>query len=139
MLCALAAEPHHLQEALCRRAPLGAGQAAQPEAEADVVECAEPVIKAVMALEDNAAIGAGSVHGLAVQQDAPACRRLEAGEHVEHGRLAAARCAEQAEELALIQREVEVAHGLPGAGAPVEDLPYALEGDEAHSVLLPLV
>src|SRR5262245_46053894 len=61
-------------------------------------------------LKDHAAIGARAVDLTPADDDAPGARRREAHQDREHGRLAAAGMAEQADELALVDVQREVAH-----------------------------
>ncbi len=61
--------------------------------------------------------------------------RLEAGDHPQGGGLAAARRADQHEELAVTDVEVEVVHGVV---AVIVDLVDVLEGDLGHGVSYPL-
>jgi hypothetical protein len=56
-------------------------------------------------------VGRDAAHVLPVEQDAAGRRLLEAGEHAQQGGLAAARCAEQREELALIDRQRQIVDG----------------------------
>jgi hypothetical protein len=74
-------------------------------------------------------------HVLAADQDAPGAYALQAGDHAQRRRLAAARGAEQHEETALGRRQADVVDR-PGF-AP--DLRYAIEKDLRHACpLLPL-
>ena len=50
-------------------------------------------------------------HVLAVERDAARVREFEAGDHAQRGRLAAARGAQQHDELAVFERQRRVAHG----------------------------
>ncbi len=54
-------------------------------------------------------------HVLAVDADRPAVGVFEAGDHAQRRRLAAARRAEERDELALVDRDVEVLDDLIGA------------------------
>ena len=54
---------------------------------------------------DGAFVGQGVCHVLPVDEDAPGSRGLEAGQHPQQGGLAAARAAEQTEDLALEDRQ----------------------------------
>src|SRR5207245_10290382 len=62
-------------------------------------------------LEDDAAVAAGAGDRTAVHQDPARRRRLEAREHLEDRRLAAAAGTEQAEELADLDVDAEVLYG----------------------------
>ena len=57
---------------------------------------------------DRPLIGRQAAHILAIDEDAPRGRRLEAGQHAQQGGLAAAGAAQQAEQLAPIDLDVDV-------------------------------
>ena len=83
------------------------------EAEADVLADAQ-VREQRVALEDGVGrplVGGQAGHVLAVDQDLAGVGLLEAGDHPQGRRLAAARGAEQGEELAAGELEVEVVDG----------------------------
>ena len=61
--------------------------------------------------------GVGGGEGVAVDLDRARRRRHEAGDHAQGRGLAAARGAEQGDELALLQRQVEVVDGVEAAEA----------------------
>ena len=67
-------------------------------------------------------------HVLAAQQDASRRRQLEAGDHPQRRRLAAARGPEQAEEFAVVHGERRIAHG----GEIAERLVQMLDADLGH-------
>ncbi len=104
---------------------LGDLAALQPEGDVALdVEVAEERV----ALEDHvdvALVGRHLLDGLALEQDASLGRDLEAGEHPQRRRLAAARRAEQREELAGGDRQVDRVDG----GEVAEALADALEAD----------
>ena len=60
---------------------------------------------------DGTIVGRHAGHVLPVDQDAARGRRLEAREHAQERRLAGARAAEQAEQLALVDVERDVVDG----------------------------
>src|SRR5690606_31619028 len=70
-------------------------------------------------------IGRDAAQILPVEQDAALARLLEAGEHAQERGLAAARRAEQREELALVDRQRQIVDG----GEVAEPLGDVLEGD----------
>src|SRR5690606_24115012 len=86
---------------------LGGGVVGLVDAEQDVLERGEPGQEAG-GLENDAAIGAGRGDLLAGEDDAAAGDVGESGDHGEHGGLAAAGVADQGDELALADLEVEV-------------------------------
>ena len=81
---------------------------AHAQSELDVLDGGEPAVERVVALEDHRAVAAGAGDGTAFHQDPARRGRLEAREHLEDRRLAAAARAEQAEELADLDVEAEV-------------------------------
>ncbi len=103
-------ELEHLGDALL---DVGVGNLPAPKPERDVVVDRE-VRKQGVVLEDRvdvALVGGEPGHVLALELD-PALRRLlEAADHPEGRRLAAAGWAEEAEELALVDVEVDVVDG----------------------------
>ena len=119
-------EGEHAPDLLVDALPRPAGDA---RAEGDVLAHRE-VREEGVALEDRVDLAAvrrqrGDV--LAVQEDAPGVGRLEAGQHAQQRRLAAAARPEQREELALLDPERDGVHGPQGA----EALRDALELEEA--------
>src|SRR5262249_27688717 len=104
----LAAQPHQLQVAQRALAPLGLAHVPHAQPELDVLDRGEPAVERVVALEDHTAVAAGAGDRAPLHQDLAAGGGLEAREHLEHGRLAAAARAEQAEELADLNVETEV-------------------------------
>jgi hypothetical protein len=106
---------------------LGHGHLAALEAERDVAAHVE-VLEERVALEHRVDVAPVRRHvgdGLALEQDPSLARLLESGDHAQRRRLAAARGAEQGEELAAGDREVHVAH----RGVLAEALPDALDRD----------
>jgi len=94
-------------------AGLGPGQVLEAEAEGDVVGHVQEREQGV-ALEDGvdlAPVGRGADHVDPVEQDAPVGRLLEPGDQPQGGRLAAARGAEQGEELAPGHLQVDGVNG----------------------------
>ena len=117
------------------RADLVLGHLPALEPEGHVVGDVE-VLEQRVALEDRvhvALVGRHGLHRLALEVDASLAGLLEAGHHAQRRGLAAARGAEQREELALLDLEVEVVHGHRVA----EALGHALEADRAHAPSLP--
>src|SRR3569832_644354 len=96
-----------------------------------------------MTLEDDAAIEAGAGHFAAVHEDVAQAGAGEAGEYVEDGRLAAAGMAGDADELALVDTEVDVvedgdrlAPGRTGIDArQVLDLQEGMDGWTCHGCI----
>jgi hypothetical protein len=109
MLLLLALEPDQLQVRTRLRPALRPAEPPHPKAELDVLERGQPLVERVVALEDDAAVAAGAPDGAALELDDTARGRLEAGDEVEHGCLAAAARAHQAEELTPHELEVEIA------------------------------
>ena len=103
---ALPAEPHRRQIGL----DVAIGRGRNPVAsELDVVAHRHPWQER-RRLKDHAAIGARAVDLTPADDDTPGARRREAHQDREHGRLAAAGMAKQADELALVDVQREVAH-----------------------------
>src|SRR5207248_10666584 len=111
MLVVLSLEADQLEVIPRLAVPLAARDAAHPQAELDVAQRAQPAVERVVALEHHAAVGVGPDDRLAGDADVAGAHRLEARDHVQHGGLAAAAGAEQAEELARLDVEREVADG----------------------------
>jgi hypothetical protein len=101
-------------------------------AENDVAEGAHPRHQAGR-LEDHGAVGAGAVD-LAVADDHAAVGDLvETGEHGQDGRFAAAGVADQADELALLDVQVEIDDGLERLAVRVRvELGEVEDFDVAH-------
>ena len=134
----LEAEP--LQPGLRRGAARLARAFVELEAERHIVQRAAPRHQPV-ALEDDADLAAKPVElviGIVPHHPHAARGRADQpGDQVEGGRLAAAGGTEDGEELAGLDREAEIAHGMElalGAGAALEALGDAVEHDRrAHS------
>jgi hypothetical protein len=120
------AAAHALGARFLRHA-LAGGPVREPEA--DVALDGLPREQRVV-LEHHAALGRRAGDRPPVDRDAPGRRRLEAGEQVQHGRLAAARRADDREELALphVERQVLDRDGRPVA-VRVEALADALDDE----------
>src|SRR6185503_13291791 len=98
----------HLEVLVDGRRPLGLRHVAHAQREAHVLLGAEPrQERRARVLEEHDAILARAAHRRALEVHAAAARLLEAGEDIEQRRLAAARGAEQAEELALRDFEID--------------------------------
>src|SRR5690606_13004535 len=109
----LAGEPDAFELLSDAAADLRLGDALALEPEGDVA-LDRQVREERVALEDGVGRAAvwrqvGDVG--AVDPDPPAARPLEAGDHPQRGRLAAAARPEQREELAAVDREIEAADG----------------------------
>src|SRR5262249_3330179 len=107
------AELDRLEDAVDARADLALLHARPPQPEGDVVEDVE-VGKERVALEhgvDLAAVRRRRWHVGAVEQDLSLRRALEAGDEPQGRRLAAARRAEQGEELACLDGDVDPVDG----------------------------
>src|SRR5688572_4124922 len=111
MLVFLSRKPHKAKEMLRALATLAGSDTAHTQAELDVLSGTEPGEEGVIALEDDGAIAPRSSNGIAGDLDAAVGRLFEAGQHVEHRRLATAARAEQAKEFAGLHLEVEAADG----------------------------
>ena len=103
-------------------APLASRHAAHPQPELDVVGDVEPGHQRVL-LEHDAALGAGTGHALAVEHDLARRVLHEAGDARQERRLAAARRAERDDEVAGVERQVDVGERVrrPSAAAGVVD------------------
>ena len=99
-------ETHEPDEMFGDATPLGPWLAGDLEPELDVPAHREPGKQCIL-LEDDATLGAGSAHVLAVDQDAAGGGQREAGRDIHRGRLAAARGADDGHELAVgdVERE----------------------------------
>src|SRR6185312_16708655 len=111
-----AAEPDQAQQGEDALLDLGAGLAADLEADHGVGQDSAPG-QQIVGLEDEAAIGAGVGHHTAVEAHRPAARRLEAGDDAQQRGLAAAARPDDGDELAGADREVDGAQRLEGAEA----------------------
>src|SRR5205807_1312017 len=117
-------EPQDLEHAAAERLP---PRPLPPQAERDVLEDRE-VREEGVRLEDGvhvAAVRRLTRHVALAEVDRPVARLLEAADHAQRRRLAAARGAEKGEEAALLDLEREVVHG----DDVVEPLRHALEAD----------
>ena len=128
---------HHVERAAHARRHLGLGEAAHLQRKGDIL-ADRHVREERVVLEhdaDVAAVRRHAVDALAVERDGAVRRRLEAGEHHQRRRLAGARRAEQRQELAAGDVEVEAAHHVALA---VIGFAHAFEGDEAlaHDLIL---
>ena len=70
------------------------------------------------------AMGRHAGHVLAVDQDAAAIGRLEAGQQAQQGGLAAARAAQQREKLAALDLEIDACHGVDDTEALGQSLNF---------------
>ena len=86
-----------------------------PQPEFDIANHVEPRHQRVL-LEDDAAIGAGAHHRLAVESDRPFGRRQEAGDRGEQRRLPAPRRADGDDEIAVAHREIHIGKRVDGPG-----------------------
>ena len=105
----------------------GRAHAAQLEAEGDVAQHVGPRQQREI-LEHERALGAGAVDRLAFDQDLAGIARDQAGDDLEQRGLAAAARTEQGRELALGERQVDVAQRLD---AVVVGLADVLDFDES--------
>src|SRR5439155_25649181 len=80
------------------------------EAEGDVLRDIEPRDQRRV-LKHHAALGAGAAHAPALDEDLASVGLLEAGDEIEQRRLATARGADEAHELAAIDAQADVVHG----------------------------
>ena len=123
-----AAQAHLGNEELAALLLVGLAHAAFAQAEADVLRHREPG-KERVALEHHAAVGARAIDALAVEQHLAGGRKVEPRDDAQQRRLAAARGAEDGDEVVLAHLEVDGQQrlrALPlGAG---EDARDALDG-----------
>jgi hypothetical protein len=123
-------EPHERQHPLHRRADLGPRTAQHLQPEGHVAGHRE-VREEGVGLEDR--VGAPAVRRqardvLPADPHAPPVRRLEARDEAQERGLAAARGAQEREELARANGQRHVVHGAHGAEVP----PHALDADRPH-------
>src|SRR6516162_304647 len=111
MLVLLASEADELEVAIGDGRALGLALAAHLKTECDVAGGRKPRIERIIALEHDPAIGAGATDGPSADLDAAASRLLEAGNHVEDGRLTTAAGPEEAEEFPRLDVEVKSVNG----------------------------
>src|ERR1700760_2843833 len=100
-------QPDHLEKPSRDLAPLGQRKLARFETEFDVVPHGHPWKQRIV-LEHDRAFRAGSAHWPAVDRDPARGRRDQTGNDLEQRRLPASRWAEQADELALLDPQVDV-------------------------------
>ena len=110
-----------LLDLLARQLPLAG-------AETDVLSHRHPREQRIV-LEYHAAVAAGAGHRLALHCDLAGGRLLETGDDAQQGRLAAARGADQADELAVADRQVDAGKGVDVAIADLEALGDAADRD----------
>jgi hypothetical protein len=103
----LASEPDEFEIVLCPLNPFASWKPAHPHAELDIPERREPRIKRVLALENHTSIRAWADNWVTIDSYAAGCHVLETGQHVKHGRLAAATRSKQTKELSRFDVEVE--------------------------------
>ncbi len=101
-----ALEADHLDKAACHLQALGLGNALHLQAEGDVVYHREPGEKRVL-LEHHAAVRIDLVDLAAVDDDAPGRGLVKTGDEVEQGGFAAARGAQQHDEFALFNLQID--------------------------------
>ena len=119
-------EPEHLGRLASLALALALRDASHPQSERDVLEHAQMRVEGVV-LEDHGDVpilGREVVYDLAVEANRSRRHVLETGDHSERRRLAAPRRADEDDELALVDEEVERTHGLH---AVFEDLGHLLE------------
>src|SRR5216684_2856737 len=121
-----AAQAHLLQECLDPRAIVGGGHAAGLGAEGDVVEHVEPGKEGGL-LEHDTASRIRAAHGLPPKQYLAARRPVEAGDHVEERRLAAARRPENSGKFFGLDPEINTLEGDEPARPSAELLEDAAE------------
>jgi hypothetical protein len=127
------AQLHELQHRLDALLDRALGHAVAPQAEGDVVPHRE-VREQRVGLEhhvERALVGHQPGDVLALEQYASRGRRLEAREHAQQRRLAAARRAEQGEDLAFGDVDADV---VDGDGAATEVLDHILDAQEGRGV-----
>ncbi len=134
-LFAYALELHELQHRFHAGLHFGLGQAVAAQAEGDVVEHRE-VRKERVALEHHVhrpLVGRQLGQVAAVERDRSGGRRLEAGEHAQQRRLAAAGGAEQGEHLALGDVDRDVVDGTVAVEV-LDDVRDAKESVVGHAL-----
>src|SRR5262249_27232347 len=77
------------------------------QSELDILDSREPMIERSVALEDHPPLGSRPAKRLARHGNCARGRQLEAGEQVQHGRLAATAPAQYAQEFTLAHGQVE--------------------------------
>src|SRR5690349_1279272 len=108
MLVLLAPEADELEVAIGNGRALGLALAAHLWSEGDVAGGRKPRVERIIALEHDPAIGARATDGPSADLDVAVSRPLEAGNHVEDGRLATAAGPKEAEEFPRLDVEVEM-------------------------------
>jgi hypothetical protein len=131
-----AVEPDHRDKPRDDPVDLRPLHAARGGAKADIAADGEPREQAVI-LKHHAAIGAGPGDPAAVHQHLAIARRLEPGDHPQQGGLAATRGADQADELAAADLEVDRAQRLDFAAGG--DKPLVARGHLPGRAALPVV
>ncbi len=117
---------------------LGPRDAAHAHAEFDIAQCRQPAVERIVALEDHAPVGGRAGDRLAGDADVARAHLFETRHHVEHGGLAAAAGAQQAEEFTGLDVEGEVAG--PDVVAALQrpiDLADLREPNARHGPALP--
>ncbi len=109
-------EVYHAQEVKRAAAPLRTSHAHALQRKLDVLNDVEPWKEGGL-LEDHATVRAGTRDVSPAHPDAAARRRLEAGDEVQQRRLAATRRANETDELAFGDREIDVAQSGARAAA----------------------
>ncbi len=102
-------------------------------AEKDVVSGRQPGEKHG-ALEQHPAVGAGPTNHLAAHDHPPLVVGEDAGDDVQQCRLTASRGPEQADELTLIDLQVDVSQRFKVPTMTPEDLADALDGDQGRTI-----
>src|SRR5437899_3042274 len=129
-------EPHQARHGDEPAAPLMAlagSDAARLHVELDVLAHGHPW-KEAMILEHDGGVGRRPVELAPGDRDLASGRRFEASDHLQQGRLAAARAAQQADEVAGVAGEVDAAQRLDRFGLARIDLADVHAFDEAvHS------
>ena len=125
-------EPEHVDRLACLPLALVLRNAAHPEGEGDVLEHVQVRVEGVV-LEDHRHVpvaGRDVVDDLVVEADRSRRDLLQAGDHPQHGRLAAARRSDEDDELSLVDEQVEPADSLD---AVRKDLRQLLEGQRRQA------
>ena len=123
-----ALEPDQLHELVRDLVDLAARQPALARAEADVLAHRHPGEQRIV-LEHHAAVAAGGCDALAVDEDLAGARLLKARNDAQHGGLAAAGSADQADELALRDGGIDAAERFDLAVTDGKSFAHAADGD----------
>ena len=111
LVCGLG-ETDHLDVLLHHGLPLSPGEISEHliNGEGDVLAHRQPGQQRIV-LEHHHLVGARPLNGFTIKQHHPFARQIEAGDHVEQGRLAAAGMANQGDEFSLADLQINALEG----------------------------